>query len=107
MNFEIIQKDKFTVLVLSGDVDLEFSPIARGEIILCLNNGSNLFVDLSAVTYIDSSGVASLVEGYQLAKEKSLNFGLVGVSDSAMKVIQLANLDKIFSIYSSIDAVPT
>jgi anti-sigma B factor antagonist len=105
MNFEILQKDDFTVLVLAGDVDLEYSPIARTEIIKYLNNGSNLFVDLSAVTYIDSSGVASLVEGYQLAKGKALNFGLVGVSDSAMKVIQLAKLDKIFSIYSSIEAI--
>ena len=41
-------------------------------------------VDLSKVDYIDSSGVASLVEGYQLSRTQELDFGLVGVSDAAM-----------------------
>ena len=67
-----------------------------------LNDGYDLLVDLSAVEYIDSSGVASLVEGYQLSKSKNLKFGLVGVSDAAMQVLQLARLDKVFPIHNSI-----
>lgn len=49
------------------------------------------------------SGVASLVEGYQVAKKKNLRFGLVGVSDSAMQVLQLARLDKVFPIHPSVN----
>ena len=59
-------------------------------------------MDLSAVTYIDSSGVASLVEGYQAAKKKKLKFGLIGVSQAALSVLKLARLDKVFPIHSSI-----
>jgi anti-sigma B factor antagonist len=58
-------------------------------------------IDLSAVTYIDSSGVASLVEGYQTAKKQNLKFGLVGVSKAVLSVLQLARLDKVFPIHSS------
>ena len=61
-----------------------------------------MLVDLSQVEYIDSSGVASLVEGYQTAKKQSLKFGLVGVSDAAMSVLKLARLDKVFPIYDSV-----
>jgi len=60
-------------------------------------------VDLSAVEYIDSSGIASLVEGYQVAKGLGLDFSLVGVSDSAMSVLRLARLDQVFPIFTSLE----
>ena len=68
-----------------------------------LEKNKNILIDLSLVTYIDSSGVASLVEGYQIAKKQSLKFGLIGVSDAAMSVLKLARLDQVFPIYNSID----
>ena len=93
----------YTVLELSGDVDLSCSPDARKQILQCLDAGRHLLIDLSAVSYIDSSGVASLVEGYQTAKKKNLRFGLVGVSSAAMGVLQLARLDKVFPIHASVE----
>jgi anti-sigma B factor antagonist len=93
----------YTVLELKGDVDLSCSPDARKQILQCLESGQHLLIDLSAVSYIDSSGVASLVEGYQTAKKKNLRFGLVGVSGAAMAVLQLARLDKVFPIHASIE----
>jgi len=92
----------YKVLELNGEVDLHYSPQARKQILALLNEGHDLLVDLSAVEYIDSSGVASLVEGYQLSKNENLKFGLVGVSDAAMQVLQLARLDKVFPIHNSI-----
>jgi len=68
-----------------------------------LKNDKNLLIDLSAVDYIDSSGVASLVEGFQVARNQKLEFALVGVSKAAMQVLQLARLDKVFTIHQSLD----
>ena len=45
---------------------------------------------MSSVSYIDSSGVASLVEAYQSARRGSTSFALVAVSDAAMRVLELA-----------------
>lgn len=99
-----IREDRgYAVIELNGDVDLSCSPDARKQILECLGAGKNLLVDLSQVSYIDSSGVASLVEGYQTAKKKSLKFGLVGVSTAAMNVLQLARLDRVFPIHASVD----
>ena len=92
----------YTILQLEGEVDLSCSPVARKEILDVLKVGQHLLVDLSAVTYIDSSGVASLVEGYQVAKKKKLKFGLIGVSPSALGVLVLARLDKVFPIHASV-----
>jgi len=60
-------------------------------------------VDMSAVDYIDSSGVATLVEGYQVSRSQRLAFALVGVSDAAMNVLKLARLDHVFPIYTSLN----
>ena len=106
MQYRIDNKEPFTIISLSGDVDLQYSPEAREQILKYLNDGHHVLVDLSEVKYIDSSGVASLVEGYQVAKSKNLQFGLLGVSHTAMQVLQLARLDQVFPIHKSIDDVP-
>ncbi|MCP3689974.1 MAG: STAS domain-containing protein, partial [Gammaproteobacteria bacterium] len=68
----------------------------------CLRNTPRLLVDLSQVSYIDSSGVAILVEAYQLSKLQGSEFALVGVSEAAGNVLQLARLDMVFPIYDSL-----
>lgn len=107
MQYRIDNQAHFTIIHLSGDVDLQDSPQAREQILKYLNGGHHVMVDLSEVKYIDSSGVASLVEGYQVAKNKSLKFGLLGVSETALQVLQLARLDQVFPIYPSVDAIPS
>ncbi len=100
--YPVRKEGRFTIIELNGEVDLYYSPKAREQILACLNDKVNLLVDLSRVEYIDSSGVASLVEGYQLARDAGLEFGLVGVSPAAMQVLQLAKLDQVFPIYDTV-----
>ncbi len=91
----------FTIIALSGEVDLHYSPKAREIILKYLADKNHVLVDLSAVTYIDSSGVASLVEGFQHARTHDLKFALTGVSDAAMQILQLSRLDKVFPIIAN------
>ena len=91
------------VVAFEGDVDLESSPTARKVLLDCVGRGKRLVVDMSAVTYIDSSGVASLVESFQNARKAKIGFGLAAVSDAAMRVLGLARLDKVFPIFASVD----
>ena len=103
MNINIEESADYTIIGLQGDIDLSCSPDARKSILDILQAEKNLLIDLSSVSYIDSSGVASLVEGYQMAKKEALKFGLIDVSDAAMSVLKLARLDKVFPIYASAD----
>lgn len=104
MKFKISNEKQFTIISLEGEVDLQYSPLAREQILKYLNSNHHVLVNLSGVAYIDSSGIASLVEGYQLAKTLNMQFGLVGVSPSALQVIKLARLDRVFDIRDSVDA---
>ena len=86
-------------LILSNEIDLDTSRTVRENIKELLSNSKTVEVNLAKVSYIDSSGVASLIEGMQMAKQQTgKEFFLVDVSNEVMKVIELAHLDKIFSI---------
>jgi anti-sigma B factor antagonist len=93
----------YDLLQLSGEVDLHFSPKLRERILASLKAGRPLLIDLSGVSYIDSSGIASLVEGFQTAKTSKLAYGLLNISKTAMQVLTLTRLDKIFTLYTSAD----
>ena len=103
MEYKIHYEGDYAVVVLSGEVDLQNSPAAREKILAQIKARFHVLVDLSAVTYIDSSGVASLVEGLQQARQHQLEFGLIGVSLPALQVLQLARLDKVFDIHDSLE----
>lgn len=103
MTYAIEQGDGYAVVHLTGDVDLSTSPAARKLILKALQQRQHVLVDLSAVTYIDSSGVANLVEGFQLSRRKGIDFGLLGVSSAALSVLKLARLDQVFRVYRSLD----
>ena len=85
---------KLQILALSGEVDMHSSPIVRKVLLDLIKTGSPVLIDLSAVKYMDSSGVATLVEGLQNARKLGQGFVLA--------VIKLARLDKVFRIVASV-----
>ncbi len=101
MKCSLTAQEGFDLLKLSGEVDLNYSPRLREQILASLKEGHALLIDLADVSYIDSSGIASLVEGFQTAKTAKLAYGLLNVSVTAGQVLTLTRLDKIFALYDS------
>jgi anti-sigma B factor antagonist len=90
--------DTYTVTV-RGDVDLYSSPELREALTGTLpQDARTVCVDLSQVPYMDSSGVATLVEGLRVARAADAAFVLVGPSEQVLKVLQLSRLDSVFEI---------
>ncbi len=102
MEHAVREEQKTLVVSLQGEVDLEHSPKAREILLDCVAKKRDVLVDLSEVSYIDSSGVASLVEAFQTAKKAGSAFGLVSVNPAAMRVLELARLDKVFLIHATL-----
>lgn len=90
------------ILELHGDVDLSSSPKAREALLDAVGRGGPVLVDLSGVGYMDSSGVASLVEALQQAKQANVTFALAAVQERAMRVLKLARLDRVFTIHEQL-----
>ncbi|RLA03693.1 MAG: anti-sigma factor antagonist [Gammaproteobacteria bacterium] len=103
MKHEILKKQGASIVVFTGEIDLESSPAARETLLKCFEHTGNVIVDLSDVSYIDSSGVASLVEALQAAKKQGSQFALAAVSEPTRRVLELARLDKVFTLYDSVE----
>lgn len=92
-----------TVVRLAGEVDLSWSAQVRQAVLAALSGGGPVAVDLAAVRYIDSSGIAALVEGFQNARGRGQRFVLVAVSAPVHSVLKLARLDRVFEIHESLE----
>lgn len=103
MKHEISEKQGASVITFTGEIDLESSPAAREILLKCFASTRKVIVDLSAVSYIDSSGVASLVEALQAAKKNGSQFSIAAASEPTRRVLELARLDKVFTMYNSVD----
>ncbi|MEP7044302.1 MAG: STAS domain-containing protein [Dokdonella sp.] len=99
------QHDGYILVRLSGEVDLSWSAQVRRAVLDALAGNTTVGVDLSDVSYIDSSGIAALVEGFQSARAHGSRFVLVAVSDAVRAVLELARLDRVFLLVPSADAV--
>jgi anti-sigma B factor antagonist len=94
---------EFIVIDITGDIDLSSSPDLRKVLLRELKEKRTprVIVNLAGVRYIDSSGVASLVEGLKASRDTGLRFALVGLSKGAREVLQLSRLIKIFEIHDN------
>ena len=87
------------MLVVTGEVDMESSPQLRDEIKRALKaKPAVLKLHLAAVPYIDSSGVAVLIEGMKWTKKKGVGYALVKINDSVRGVLDMSRLLPLFTI---------
>src|SRR6266403_353039 len=81
------------ILDLTGDITLFNSPEIRKALIDQLREQGvrHLIINMLAVPYVDSSGVASLVEGLKISRDVNARFALFGLSRSARNVLELTH----------------
>ncbi|HKM91435.1 MAG TPA: STAS domain-containing protein [Candidatus Acidoferrales bacterium] len=103
MHIATRQQGTSTVVDVQGDIDLYNSPEVRKIILEELKEKKvpRLIVNLSGVRYIDSSGVASLVEGLKVSRTMSSRFMLYGLSPAAREVLELSRLIRVFEVFAT------
>ena len=104
LQIDIHSQDSCTIVTPNGDIDLSKSIDLRHALQpLVTSSHQKIIVDLAAVPYMDSSGVATLIEALQLSKRAEINFALCSLSKGVRSIIELARLDQIFTIYESVE----
>jgi len=84
-----------------GQIDLRNSPDLRKTLLDALGGTSRLAINLLEVGYIDSSGIASLVEVLKAARVSEKRLMLFGLSKPVREVLQLTHLTRIFEIHET------
>ena len=97
------QFEGWVILDISGDIDLANSPTMRKTLLgeIKDKHTAKVFLNLKNVRYIDSSGIASLVEGLKASRDQGTRLILFGLSAAVREVMQLSRLQKIFEIYDN------
>ncbi len=97
-------REGLTVLAVRGEVDMHTSPRVREVQMRVLQEGARVVVvDLSGVAYMDSSGIATLIEGLQWCKREGRAFRLAGLTPAVRDVFDLARLVDVFQIFATRD----
>jgi anti-sigma B factor antagonist len=101
VNISARRVDQATILDVTGSIDMSNSPQMRKALLeeIRAKRASRVVLNLTSVEYIDSSGVASLIEGLKASREAGQRFILFGLTASAREVLKISRLLKLFEIY--------
>lgn len=95
-----------SVVTLTGRVDAFGAPALRGRLDDLIAQGKTRFViDLSAVTFLDSAGLAALVRQYKRARELDGDVKLIPPRDeNPRRILDLTRFDRVFQMVLTVDA---
>jgi anti-sigma B factor antagonist len=104
MEIEVEQIDEDAVLKLSGRLDMNTSPDLRKAALRLYSRSKCkiLTVDFSKVSYIDTSGLATLVEILVTAKERCARLTLFGLNENVRYLLDVNGLTRFFRITGSV-----
>jgi anti-sigma B factor antagonist len=103
MDISLRQSGVATIVDVTGDITLYNSPEMRKVLLELLKEkrAARVIVNMLKVKYIDSAGVASLVEGLKISRDLKSTFALYGLSRTAREVLELTRLIKVFEVYNN------
>jgi len=98
------QSGDATILRPMGEIDLSRAPALRHRIGEAqVGKPARLVIDLMEVPYMDSSGVATLVEAMQIARRDGGKLVLCNMQEKVRSVFEIARLDMVFTIVPTAD----
>ncbi|GAB2886989.1 hypothetical protein GCM10027074_64320 [Streptomyces deserti] len=94
-------RDGITVVTIEGEIDYTVGSRLADTVVTCMDAGRNTVVDLSAVTFIDSTGINTLVAAHQAGGGNWLR--LVVPPGPVLRVVQLVGLDTVVGCHPTLD----
>jgi anti-sigma B factor antagonist len=94
-----------SLLSVSGELDYNTAPQLRAELdAVSLHPGGILIIDLSGLTYCDSTGISVMVGAQQRAKAAGTALALAGVNPDIIRIFRVISLHQVFSFYENVEA---
>jgi anti-sigma B factor antagonist len=105
MHWKMALPDSSNILPLEGEIDLHVSTgVAASLMTIIAEQPARVVVDLAGVSYIDSSGLAVLIQAMQNVEDYGGTFTLAGANDNVRSILETARLDQVFLIFPHVDA---
>ena len=97
MEVKWIQVEQIAVFQVNGEINISTSPDLKKH--FEKQPSKKVVVNLEKVSYIDSSGLATLVEMLKKTRSQGGALGLAGMSEKVKSLFEITKLDKLFSIF--------
>ena len=104
LKISVDQVGKDAVVRPSGRIDVDSSPDLRDRLRALLSGEAlpeTIIVDLAGVSYIETSGVATLIEALRIARHHRINFRLQGLSGATLRLFQVTGVLALFDASDS------
>jgi anti-sigma B factor antagonist len=104
LTISVDQVGSDTTVRLSGRVDVDSSPDLRDRLRTLLSQGAlpqTIIVDLAGVSYIETSGIATLIEALRIARHHQINFHLQGLSGAVLRLFEVTGVLALFEANNS------
>ena len=101
MDVKSFSKEGVLVFQVNGEINISTSPELKKQ--FEKQPSKKVVVDLEKVSYIDSSGLATLVEILKKTKSQGGSLGLAGMSDKVKSLFEITKLDKLFLVFRNQD----
>ncbi|MBA4544139.1 MULTISPECIES: STAS domain-containing protein [Thermoactinomyces] len=95
---EKIEKENRIAISVEGEVDVYTAPQLREKLLPLCQGGSQITVNLSKVTYIDSTGLGVLIGAYKAQRATSGKLVLTGMNARLNRLFKITNLNQIMDI---------
>jgi anti-sigma B factor antagonist len=96
------------ILAIEGELDLNNVPVVREQLASAVaSKTQRVLLDLSGLSYIDSSGLALFIESLQRIQAYGGKLALFGLRDSVRSIFEIARLDQVFQLFPDKDTALT
>ena len=98
LEITVNSEEEGTIFRLRGRVTIDSSPALRDRLLIMLRGQAptSLIFDLSEVPYIDSSGIATLIEGLKIARNRQVTFCLQGLQGRLLHLFAVTGVLALF-----------
>lgn len=102
MQIDVNKEKAIVLVVVKGDLDAASAPDLRAKFEELIGQGENQYViDLSAVPFMDSSGIAALVNLFKRVRIGAGDVKLCGLQEEVAKIFELTRLNRVFDIFEA------
>ena len=104
IKLDLNEVSSIPVVTVMGEIDVCTAPEFKSAVNKAIFSGAqNLIVDLTDVSYMDSSGFGTLLGATKRIKPRGGSVNLVGCSEAIERMLKITRLDTIFGMFPRVD----
>ena len=104
LQFQVNEEGNIAVVEFRGELELDSGRALKEQVEALGDQFSTVILDLRLAICINSSGIGQLVSILRACTLRERKLKLVNLSPAAMQVMTLTKLNRVLSIYDSLDA---